>query len=143
MRNQIWCNLGLYFCVAAITSTGHQLPPLSPGPRCCPAGHGRAELISLGLDVPRVSPRLVFYFNFFFSFFFLFVFLGLRLPHMEVPRPGVKLELQPLVYAIAIAVQDLNCIFDPHHSSWQHWILNSPSKTRDGTLILMDPSRVH
>ena len=26
-----------------------------------------------------------------------------------------------------------------HHSSWQHWILNQLSKTKDRTRILMDP----
>ena len=33
-------------------------------------------------------------------------FLGLHLPHMEVPRLGVKLELQLLVYTTAPAMQD-------------------------------------
>ena len=31
--------------------------------------------------------------------FFVVVFLGLHLQHMEVPRPGVKLELHLLAYA--------------------------------------------
>ena len=36
-----------------------------------------------------------------FFFFFFFVFLGSHLQHMEVPRLGVKLELELLVYTIA------------------------------------------
>ena len=36
-----------------------------------------------------------------------FFLLGLHLLHMEVPRPGVELEmdLQPLAYATATAIQ--------------------------------------
>ena len=30
-----------------------------------------------------------------------------------------------------------------YHSSWQHWILNPPSKARDQTSILMDTSQIH
>ena len=38
----------------------------------------------------------------YFTFFFFFSFLGPRhLQHMEVPRIGVKLQLQLLVYTIA------------------------------------------
>ena len=50
---------------------------------------------------------------------------------MEVPRLGVELELQLLVYTTAIATQDLSHILDIHHCSWQHWILNSPSEAKD------------
>ena len=57
-------------------------------------------------------------FSFFFSFLF-FCFLRPHLQHMEV---GVKLELQMLVYATAIATatRDVSGICDLHHSSWQH-----------------------
>ena len=40
-----------------------------------------------------------------FESFFFFFFLGLHLRHMEVPRLGVKSELQPLAYVTAIATQ--------------------------------------
>ena len=43
---------------------------------------------------------------------------------MEVPRLGVQLELQLPVYTTAPATPDLSHICDPHHSSWQCWILN-------------------
>ena len=36
--------------------------------------------------------------------FFIFCFLGLHLQHMEVPRLGVTLELQPLANATASAM---------------------------------------
>ena len=62
---------------------------------------------------------------------------------MEVPRLGVELELQLTAYTIAIATPDLSCVCDLHHSSWQRWILNSLSKARDQTGILMDPSQVY
>ena len=71
------------------------------------------------------------------------VCLGLHLWHMEVPRLGVKLELQLLTYATATAMQDPSRIFDLCHSSWQCWILNPLSESRDRIHILMDISRVH
>ena len=43
---------------------------------------------------------------------------------MEVPRLGFELELQLLVYDTATTTQDLRCICDIHHSSWQHCVLN-------------------
>ena len=57
-----------------------------------------------------------------------FFFLGPYLQHMEVPRLGVKLELQlPATApapAPATATPDPTNIFDLHHNSRQHWILN-------------------
>ena len=41
---------------------------------------------------------------FFFWFLFLFFFLGLYPWHMEVPRPGVELNLQLLAYTTATAL---------------------------------------
>ena len=62
---------------------------------------------------------------------------------MEVPRPGVELELQLPAYTTATATQDLSRACDLHHSSWQCWICNTLSKTRDRTHVLMDTSQVH
>ena len=62
---------------------------------------------------------------------------------MEVLGLGVKLELQLLAYAKAIASQDQSLICDLHHSSQQHRILNPPSKARDPTCVLMDTSQIH
>ena len=67
-----------------------------------------------------------------------FVFLG----HLEIPRLGVKSELQLLACATATATPDLSCICDLHHSSWQHQILSTLTEARDQTLILMDTSQV-
>ena len=50
---------------------------------------------------------------------------------MEVPRLRVKLELQLLAYTMATATQDLSHVYDLHHSSWQHQILNPLNKARD------------
>ena len=69
------------------------------------------------------------------TFFFL---LGPRLWHVEVPRLGVKSELQLLAYTTATATWDTSHIRELHHSSWQHWTLNPLSKARDQTHILMD-----
>ena len=68
----------------------------------------------------------------------LFVFLGPHLWHMEVPRLGVKLELQLPAYTTAAAVLDPSCICDLYHSLWQHWILNPLSESRARTHILTD-----
>ena len=61
---------------------------------------------------------------------------------MEVPRLGVKLELQLAAYTTATAKQDLSRICDLHHSSQQCLILNLLSKARDQTCNLMFPSQI-
>ena len=81
--------------------------------------------------------------NSFNSFFKIFsVFLGLYPWLMEVPRLVVKSELQLPAYITATATPDPSCICDLHSSSRQLWILNSLNEARDGTFILMYPSRV-
>ena len=62
---------------------------------------------------------------------------------MEVPRLGVKSQLQLLTYTTAIATWDPSRICDLHHSLWQHQILNPLSEARDQTRILMDTSHIH
>ena len=63
--------------------------------------------------------------------FFFFVLLGPHLQHMEVPKLGVELELQPLAYTTAIATQNLSHICNLDHNSRQHRILNPLSEARD------------
>ena len=57
---------------------------------------------------------------------------------MEVPRLGVKLELQLLAYTTATATArlDLSHIWQPVLQ--QHQIINPLSKARDQTHILID-----
>ena len=62
---------------------------------------------------------------------------------MEVPRLGVKSEIQLPAYATATASQDPSPVCDLHHGSWQCRILNPLSKTRDRTRNLMVPSPIH
>ena len=76
------------------------------------------------------------------SFLCVCAFLGPRLWPMEVPRLEVRLELQLLAYTTATATPDPNHIFDLHHISWQHQILNPLSKARDRTCVLMNTSWV-
>ena len=57
---------------------------------------------------------------------------------MEVPRPGVELELQLPAYTTATATPDPSHIFNPSHSLQQCWILNPLSEARDRTCILTD-----
>ena len=77
---------------------------------------------------------------------FLFVcllacFLGPHPRYMEVPRLGLKLELQLLVYATATAMLDPSRVCNLYHSSRQCWILNPLREARDQTHILMEPQR--
>ena len=69
---------------------------------------------------------------------FFFILLGLHLKHMEVPRLGVKSELQLLAYTTATGTLDLKCICELCCSLWQCHILNPLSKARDGNCILKD-----
>ena len=61
---------------------------------------------------------------------------------MEVPRLGIKLELQLPAYTTVTAVQDLRRVCDLHHSSRQYQILNPLSEARDQTQNLMVPSGI-
>ena len=61
---------------------------------------------------------------------------------MEVPRIGVKLELQLLPYTTVTATLDLSHICNLHHSSGQCQILNPVSEVRDQTCVLMDTSQL-
>ena len=74
----------------------------------------------------------------FFVCVLFFVFLGLCPWHMEVPRLGVKPELQLPAYTTATATLDPNHACDLYHNSQQRWILNPLIETWDRTLILMD-----
>ena len=76
-----------------------------------------------------------------FFFFFCF-FLGPHLQHMEVPRLGIKSELQLPACTTATATPDLSRVCELHHNSWQHWILNPLSDARDRTYNLMAPIRI-
>ena len=75
-------------------------------------------------------------------FIYFFVFSGLFLQHMEIPRLGVKSELQLPAYTTVTATQDLSGVCDLYHSSQQHQILNPLSASGDRTHNLMVPSRI-
>ena len=68
---------------------------------------------------PSLSPSL------FFFFFLFFCFLGPHMWCMEVPRLGVKSELQLLACTEATATPDPSCLCDLHHSSRQHRVLST------------------
>ena len=61
---------------------------------------------------------------------------------MEVPRLGVKSELQLPAYTTTTTMPHPSCICNLHHSSQQHLILNWLSKARDWTSILVVSSWV-
>ena len=71
-----------------------------------------------------------------YLFIYLFIsFLEVHLWHMEIPRLGVESELQLPAYAIAMP--DLSCVCDLHHSSEQCQILNPKSEAKDQTNLHM------
>ena len=61
---------------------------------------------------------------------------------MEVPRLGVKWELQLPAYARATATWDLSGICELHHRSRQCQIVDPLSGVRDQTHVLMDTNQV-
>ena len=77
-------------------------------------------------DVKCMCTYIILFIFLLFHFIYLFIFvsLGPHPQHMEVPRLGAKSELQLLAYAPATATPDLSHVCNPHHSSWQRWILN-------------------
>ena len=126
---------------------GHAQPPLIPlslHPRNYVPDWGLWKILqtppaSRHPRVPLLTSRLIYLTS---SFFVVVVFLRSHLWHMEVPRLEVELELQLLAYTTATATRDLSHIFNLHHSSQQHQILNPLSGARDRTHVLMDISRV-
>ena len=88
------------------------------------------------------APAFFYLPNVFFFSFFYFLFLGLHSWHMEVPRRGVKLELQLPAYTTTTATQDLSQVRDLYHSSRQRQILNPLSEARDQTCIRLDTTWV-
>ena len=61
---------------------------------------------------------------------------------MEVPRLGVKSDLQLPACPTVTVTWDLSHICDLHCSSRQHRILNPLSESRERTRVLMDSSWV-
>ena len=73
--------------------------------------------------------------------FFIYIFLGPHPWHIQVPRLGVKSELQLLAYTTATAMPDLSHICELHYSSWQCGILHPLSEARDWTFVLLVTSQ--
>ena len=80
--------------------------PLASTRKC--AGIGHLAVFAMGVMQSDFVP------------YFVCLFLRLHLWHMEVPRLGVKLELQLQTCTIVTATQDLNCTCNLCCSLWQH-----------------------
>ena len=93
-----------------------------------PSGHGSRPTGS----VVGVSPWACFSFCLFWPY----------PQHVEDPSLAVNSELQQVAYTTVTAMLDLSSIWDLHHCSQQHRILNPLSEARDWTLTLMDASQV-
>ena len=88
--------------------------------------------------------RMAYKEAFFFFFLSFFVFLGPYLRHMEVPKLGVKLELQLPAYATTTATPDLHTAASSTYTtahcnarSLTHWAVQGSN------CILMDISQIH
>ena len=62
-----------------------------------------------------------------------------HLRHTEVPRLGVKRELQLPASATAMATPDLSLLCHLHQSSWHRWTLNPLSQAKNGILMNTSP----
>ena len=87
-----------------------------------------------------VTQYFILFLNLFL--FLYFVSLGLQPGHMDVPRLGLELELQPLAYPTATATADRSRICDLHHRSGQCQLLNPLSQARDGDCVLMGATQM-
>ena len=74
--------------------------------------------------------------------FFFWLFSGLHQWHTEIPKLGVKSELQPQAYATTTAMPGLSHVCNPQHSSWQWKILKPLSEARDLSCVLTDTSQI-
>ena len=70
-------------------------------------------------------------------YLFTYLFLGPHLWHMEVPRLGVKSELQLPAYTTATATPDPSLVCDLHCCLLQCQILNPLIEVRDWTFIFI------
>ena len=95
-------------------------------------------------SIHKISKILVFPWNlvflFIYFYFLFFCFWGPHPQHIDVPKLGVESELRPLVYTTSTATPDPSRVWDLHHGSQQHGILNPLSEAGDWTHNLMIPS---
>ena len=74
------------------------------------------------------------------SFFFFFFFCLFRAASVAYGGSQAIGPIRSVAVGLptATAILDPSHVFDLHHSSWQHRILNPLSKARDQTCVLMD-----
>ena len=79
-----------------------------------------------------------------FSFFFFCLFVFYRAPPLAFGGSQARGLIGAIVaaYTTATATRHPSHVFDLHHSSWQHWILNPLNKARDWTCNLVVPGRI-
>ena len=93
------------------------------------------------LKIPSIGVRdQVFCLGLVWVFLPFFFFLRVHLQHMEIPRLGVKSELQLPAHTAAIGTWVPSLICNLPHSSRQCQMLNPLCGARDQTSILMDIS---
>ena len=106
---------------------------LGRGSNLCPSA---SEMPSIPLHYSGNSRILLL------LFIYLFALLGPHPKHMEVPRLGVKSELQLPAYITATAMRDSSHVCNLHPSSQPRWIPNPLIEARDCACILVDTSQI-
>ena len=101
---------------------------------------GRKKEKNFKRNIKLVSTCAVCHLFLFFSFFFFCLFVFFR---ATPPAHGSSQTRGPIGAATATATGDPSGVYNPHHSSPQHQILNPLSQARDRTHVLTDASQFH
>ena len=82
--------------------------------------------------------------NFIFEFVFAFFFWLFRATLLAYGSSQAKVRIRAVASSLHNSHRNLDLSHICHllHSSWQLWILNPLSESKDGTCILMDTSRI-
>ena len=82
--------------------------------KCDPYIHTHTHNVCICTYIHTYVPLSLYMYMCIYVFPFLFCFLGPHLWHMDIPRLGVKLELELPAYAAAIATRDPSRVCDLH-----------------------------
>ena len=91
-----------------------------------------SSAVVLRQDISHSKCGFLLIFLYLFTYLFIYLciaFLGLHPWYTDVPRLGIKSELQLLVYTTSTATPGPSCVWDLHHNSRHRRILNPLSES--------------